>query len=379
MANDLVFLTRLIAATITAQQNRYLLAKVTLQSTEIAYYREQLPPDHRLTFTDTWRMRFARAGSAVAAIAGWKEVGRIATAAKDRTIQGWEQLRQAGKLGIQRAGRGRRHIQSAIEKVILRLAKENPAWGQRRIAAVLALCLLTISPRTIAAVLKRHGQKPAPQRTTDWTWRRFVTEKADQVCATDFFTVETWVWSWLGPIKRTYDVLFAIHHATRQVEILGVTEHSNQTYMVQTAKNATMEGAGWLKRMGCRYLIHDRDAKFCEHWQQTLRDAGIDPVAIPAHSPNCNAVAERWVRTIKTECIRHCWFLDYAGLCRVLREYADHYNRERPHQSLGNRSPTVKTEVRAAAQNIIAGFKAGDIRCVTRCDGAIRHYYRAAA
>lgn len=379
MTSDLVFLTRLIAATITARQNQFLLAKIALMSTEIAYYRHQIPEGQRLTFTNAWRLRFARAGADLAEHVGWKGVAQVATAVKGRTIQGWERLRKAGKLFIDRAGTGRPRVHAAIEKIILRLAKENPIWGQRRIAAVLALCLVAVSPRTIAAVLARHGQKPAPQRSTDWTWKRFVTEKADVLCATDFFTVDTWSVCWTGLVKRTYDVLFAIHHATRQVEILGVTEHSNEAYMVQTAKNATMEGVGWLKRMGCRYFIHDRDTKFTAAWQHTLREAGIEPTAIPARSPNCNAIAERWVRTVKTECIRRCWFLDYGGLCRVLREYTDHYNRERPHQSLGNRSPMGNSEVPAAAQKLIARFKASDIRCVTRCEGTVRHYFRAAA
>ncbi len=116
-----------------------------------------------------------------------------------------------------------------------------------------------------------------------------MTEKADTLVATDVFTVD--VWGWLG--KQSYDVLFAIHLGTRNVEILGVTQHSDTAYMVQTARAATMEG-GWLTQVGCRYLIHDGDTKFCDAWKQTMRDAGIETVKIPARNPKYNAFAERW-------------------------------------------------------------------------------------
>ncbi len=229
MNNNLPFLTRLVAATITAKQNQMLIAEVAYLRTEIAYYREQLPPDTRFRFTDVWRLRFARHGAAV----GWKRLAEIATVAKSKTIQGWECLRRAGKLGAHRRGPGKPRTQAAIEKIVLRMAQENPTWGQVRIAGMLILCLIPLSPRTIAAILERHGLKHAPERIRDRNWKRFITDKMDRLVATDFFTVD--VWTWAG--KQTYDVLFAIHLSTRQVKILGVTQHSNEAYMAQTARN----------------------------------------------------------------------------------------------------------------------------------------------
>ena len=369
--NSLPFLTRLVAATITTQQNRVLLAEVAYLRTEVAYYREQLPPGTILRYTDTWRLRFARDGAAV----GWKRLAEIATAVKAKTIQGWERLRKAGKLTGKRRGPGRPRLQVAIERVIKRPAQENPLWGQKRIAGILAMLLLPISPRTIATVLDRNGLKPAPVRSTDRNWKKFITDHLDCLVATDFFTVD--VWTWAG--KQTYDVLFAIHLATRKVEIMGVTQHSNEAYMVQTARNATMADTGWLKQVGCRYLIHDGDKKFCEAWKEILRGSGIKPKKIPPKSPNCNAFAERSVLTAKRAFVRRRWFLGYGGLRRALAEFVSHYNSERPHQSLGNRPLTGNPEAQAAAQKSIAKFKASDIRCVTRCDGTIRHYYRVAA
>lgn len=170
------------------------------------------------------------------------------------------------------------------------------------------------------------------------------------------------------------------HLATRKVEVLGVTQHANEAYMTQVAREATADG-GWLKQVGCRYLIHDGDGKFCEAWKGMLNSADpkVEPVQIPPHSPNCNAYAERWVRTAKHELTRRCRFLDYSGLCQALREYTDHFNAERPHQSLGNRPLTGNPGPHAAAQKIVAGFKPDQIRCVTRRGGVIKHYYRVAA
>ncbi|MBA2480021.1 MAG: helix-turn-helix domain-containing protein, partial [Planctomycetes bacterium] len=201
MKNNLVFLTRLIAATIIARQNRFLIAENAYLRTEIAYYRERIPEGTSLRLTDAWRKRFARAAAGV----GWKRLGEIATVAKGATIRGWHRLMLQGKLGRKRLGPGRPRVDDKIEALVIRMATENPTWGQLRIAGMLFMCLIAISPRTIAAILDRHGLKPAPARTTDWSWKRFVADHMDVLVATDFFTVD--VVGWLG--TKTYDVLFA--------------------------------------------------------------------------------------------------------------------------------------------------------------------------
>ena len=186
--DSLPFLTRLIAATILAKQNHCLIAEVAYLRTEIAYLREQIPEGQTLCFTDQWRKRLARTASGV----GWKRLGEIATLAKAATIRGWHRLMLKGKLGKKRAGPGRPLVDAEIEKVVLMLAQQNPTWGQMRIAGMLVLLLIPLSPRTVAAILDRHGLKPAPERATDWSWKRFVTEKVDTLVATDFFTVDSW-------------------------------------------------------------------------------------------------------------------------------------------------------------------------------------------
>ena len=174
---------------------------------------------------------------------------------------------------------------------------------------------MALSPRTIAAILDRHGLKPAPDRGTDSTWRTFISEHRNELAATDFFTVD--VWGLLG--KTSYDVLFAIHLQTRRVHIIGITQHAVTSFMVQTARNLTMVDTGWLTQVGARYLIHDRDTKFCAAWRHALACGGVETVPIPPRSPNLNAFAERWVRTVKRECIHRCWFIGRGGLERALQ------------------------------------------------------------
>lgn len=367
--NSLPFLTRLIAATILSRQNKALIAEVAYLRAEIAFLHALLPADKPLRFTDRWRKRLARAASGV----GWKRLAEIATVAKGATIRGWHRLMVKGKLGVVRPGPGRATTDVEIETVVIRMAKENPTWGQLRIRGELLKLGISLSSRTIGSILDRHGLKPAPERSTDATWKTFITDKMDKLVATDFFSVDV-----PGLFSTTtYYVLFAIHLATRKVEILGVTEHPDTQFMLQTVRNTTADG-GWLKEVGAGYIIHDRGGNFCAAWKGALIAEGIEPVTIPARSPNLNAFAERWVRTVKRECVRKCWFLSYGGLCRILSEYTrDHYNVERPHQGMGN--IPLKSAVLPPAQQSIAGFKASQIRCVTRCGGVIHHYERVAA
>ncbi len=365
----LPFLARLVAATILSRQNQALIAEVAYLRAEIAYLHAQIPEDQVLRFTDRWRKRLARAAAGV----GWKRLGEIATVAKAATIRGWHRLMIKGKLGVARQRAGRPRTDAQVEALVIRMAEENSIWGQKRIQGELLKLEIRLSSRTIAAILDRHGLKPAPQRSTDSTWRTFIVEHAQALVATDFFTVDV-----PGLFRSaTYYVLFVIHLASRQVEILGITEHPDEGFMVQTARNATAEG-GWLRDIGARHIIHDRGTNFCEAWKGALIAAGIDPVPIPPRSPNLNAFAERWVRTVKRECVRRCWFLSYGALHRILNEYTrEHYNVERPHQGKGN--CPLRAGPRPPAQESVAGFTASQVRCVRRCGGVIRHYERIAA
>ncbi len=153
------------------------------------------------------------------------------------------------------------------------MATEND-WGIHRISGELRKFRVFRCPSTVANILRRHGVEPLdPQRRgRESVWKQFIAEHAHEIIATDFFTVD--VWGWVG--KTTAYVLFAIHIATRKVEILGVTDHPDEDYMQQIARNVTMEDVGWFRRMGARYLIHDHDTKFCESFRSLL---GTGPVA----------------------------------------------------------------------------------------------------
>ena len=144
-------------------------------------------------------------------------------------------------------------------------------------------------------ILKRHGIPPAPERQKTTTWTEFIRTHMDVLVATDFFTAEVWTTAWLV----TYYVLFFIHLASRKVHVAGMTPHPDERWMVQIARNVTMEEWGFLTPG--QYLIHDRDGKFCPAFQHTIDAAGVKRVPLPPRSPDLNAYAERWVRSIKEE------------------------------------------------------------------------------
>ena len=175
-------------------------------------------------------------------------------------------------------------------------------------------------------ILKRHGIPPAPERKKTTTWKEFIRTHMEVLVATDFFTAEVWT---LGGLV-TYYVLFFIHLGSRQIYVAGVTPHPNEAWIVQVARNMTMEEWGFLSPG--QYLIHDRDAKFCAAFQQIIDDAGIERVVLPPRSPNLNAYAERWVRSVKDEALSRMILFGENSLWHVLNEYVDHYHQERNHQ-----------------------------------------------
>ena len=368
MLRDLPLMLRILAATVLAKQNQALLAEVTHLRAENSYYRRLLP-EGRLSFSRGWKRRFAETGAAV----GWKRLGQICTVASAKTIQRWHQELKKGLMSVARKkGPGRPRTDAETEALIVRMRTENE-WGIHRISGELRKLGINLCPQSVANILKRHGIEPlGPKGTGERsTWKPFIAAHSHEIAATDFFTVD--VWTWLG--KKTAYVLFAIHLATRKVEILGVTEHPDEAFMKQVARNTTMDEVGWFRRIGARYLIHDHDTKFCESFRTLLRGAGVEAIKLPPNSPNLNAFAERWVRTVKHECLRKVTCLGFEGLRRVLGEYMTHYHAERPHQSLANAPPMVGPPV----QKPDAEGSADRIACRERLGGVLKHYYREAA
>jgi len=179
-------------------------------------------------------------------------------------------------------------------------------------------------------ILKHHGIPPAPERQTTTTWQEFIHTHMDVLVATDFFTAEVWT---LGGLV-TYYVLFFIHLGSRKIHVAGVTPHPHEAWMVQVARNVTMEEWGFLS--AGQYLIHDRDGKYCPAFQRIIEDAGIKRVPLPARSPNLNAYAERWVRSVKEECLSRLILFGEASLRHALTQYVAHFHHERNHQGKGN-------------------------------------------
>ena len=159
--------------------------------------------------------------------------------------------------------------------------------GTDRIVRALANVALTVSAQTVGNILQRHGLPPAPERKTTTTWQACIRTHMAVLVATDFFTAEVWT---LGGLV-TYDVVFFLHLGSRKVEVAGMTPHPNAAWMVQVARNVTMEEWGCLSPG--QSLIHDRDGTYCPAFQRILDAAGITRVPLPARSPNLHACAER--------------------------------------------------------------------------------------
>ncbi|MBA3913729.1 MAG: IS3 family transposase [Acidobacteriales bacterium] len=264
---------------------------------------------------------------------GRKALAEVAVVARPDTILGWFRKLVARKFdGSQfRQSVGRPRIEKTIEDLIVRIAQENPSWGYDRIEGALANLGHTVSDQTIGNILKRHGIAPAPKRKHTTRWRDFVRAHMNVLAGCDFFTVE--VLTLKGLV--TYYVLFFIQLETRRVCLAGITQHPDQQWMEQQARNVTMKDWGFLARS--RYLLHDRDGKFCPLFRQTIRAGKLRPLKLPARSPNLNAFAERWVCSVKEECVSRLVFFGEHSLRRALAEYVAHYQGERNHQGKGNK------------------------------------------
>jgi putative transposase len=222
-----------------------------------------------------------------------------------------------------------------------------------------------VSDQTVGNILKRHGIPPAPEREKTTTWKEFIRSHVDVLAATDFFTAEVWTKSGLV----TYYVLFFMHLATRRVHIGGITPYPDGQWMTQLARNATMADVGFLSPT--RYLIHDRDSKFCASFQLTIEAVGIKTVKLPARSPNLNSFAERWVKSAKDECLSKLILFVERSLRLALKEYVTHHHHERNHQGKGNLLLFPASEQTRRVD--------GPVRCRERLGGLLRYYYRAAA
>jgi transposase InsO family protein len=210
------------------------------------------------------------------------------------------------------------------------MALENPSWGYTRIRGALANLGHQVGRGTIANALREQGIEPAPERGKHTSWSTFLKAHWECVAATDLFTVE--VCTARGLV--TFYVLFFLDLASRTVQIAGATSNPGDAWMTQVARNLTDPEEGFLRRT--RYLIMDRDTKYSDAFRNFLAREGIQVIRLPPRSPNLNAFAERFVRSIKEECLNRMIFFGEASLRHALAQYMGHYHGERNHQGVGN-------------------------------------------
>ena len=247
--------------------------------------------------------------------------------------------------------------------MIIQIAKENRSWGYDRISGALANIGHKVSDQTVANILKRNGLEPVKERKKGTTWAEFIKQHKDVLWATDFFTCEVWTKGGL----ITFYVLFFIHIKTRRVVIGGVSENPDGAWVTQITRGITEFDQPMSEAL---YLIHDRDPKYSKSFSNLLKASGIKPLKLPARSPNLNAFAERFVRSIKEECLDNLILFGERSLRYVLKEYMTHYHTERNHQGIGNVIPFPDEQ---SAKNV------GTVNKFERLGGLLNFYYRDVA
>ncbi len=340
-----------LLAYITGSVDQELLLRNEYLVTENKILRGQIRGRPRLT--DGERKTLAEIGKQL----GRKALTEVANLVKPDTILAWHRRIIAQKFdgSKRRKNPGRPTIDAEVEILIIRFATENRSWGYDRIVGALANLGHKVSDQIVGNVLKRHGIPPAPERKRTTTWKEFIRTHMDMLSATDFFTAE--VWTKAGLV--TYYVLFFIH-------VAGLTRNPNDIWMTQMARNVTMADVGFL-RPG-QYLLHDRDAKFSDAFGNALRATGVKPAKLPPQSPNLNAHAERWVLSVKSECLDKMILFGETSLRRALSNFCDHYHAERNHQGKDNVVLFPDTGAPLARD--------GPIHCRERLGGLLRFYHR---
>jgi transposase InsO family protein len=221
-----------------------------------------------------------------------------------------------------------------------------------------------VSDQTVGNILKEHGIETAPKRKRKTTWKTFIKSHWDVLGAIDFTTIEVWT---MGGLV-TYYLLFVMEVATRRVHFAGCTVNPTEAWMKQTARNLTDVEDGFLN--GKRYLIMDRDTKFTDAFRKILKDEGIESSRLPPRSPNLTPHIERFMRSLKEECLLQMIYFGEKMLRTAIRQFLGHYHAERNHQGLGNQLIDPGEEV---------GQSPGEVQCRERLGGLLRYYYRDAA
>ena len=312
--------------------------------------------NQRLRLTDGDRRRLAARGAAL----GRRLLAHVATIVTADTILRWHRQLIAWKWTYPRRRLGRPNTLPEIRRLVVRMATDNPSWGYTRIQGALKNLGHRVARSTIATILKQQGIPPSRERPT--SWQTFLRAHWDAVAGADFFTTE--VWTVHGLV--TYYTVFVIELQSRRVSIVGSTPHPDEAFMLQIVRQLTDAGDGALGR--CRFLICDRDHKWSTAVRDLLEESGVQVIRTPFRAPNCNAHAERFVRSVKEECLDRLIPLGERHLRGALAEYLVHYHRERNHQGIGNE----------LIEGIGVQPHSGRVRRRQRVGGLLSYYYRAA-
>ena len=350
---------QLLVLTVAGWVNRHQDDLIDYLREENRVLREQLgsrPP----RLTDAQRRRLAVRGHKL----GRRVLTQVAGIVTPDTILRWYRKLIAKKYdGSACRGRGRPGTRREVAGLVVRMAVDNPQWGYTRIRGALSNLGHNIARTTVKRILHDHGIDPAPERSRRLPWKTFLQAHWEGLAACDLFTVEVLTLAGL----RRYLVFFVITLQSRRVAIAGIHQQPDGAWMEQLARNLTDPVDGCLR--SARYLIHDRDPLYTRVFGEILESSGVQPIRLPPKSPNLNAYAERFVRSIKEECLTRVVPLGERHLRCLVREYVAHYHRERNHQGLDNQllqrpPPPVRPDA--------------DVRRRERLGGLLNFYHRAA-
>jgi len=246
---------------------------------------------------------------------------------------------------------------------VVQLAQENPTWGYNRIEGALKNLGVKLSDTTIGDILREHGIEPAPERQRATTWKTFLQAHWEVLTAVDFTTVEVWTSGGLV----TFYILVAMRLSSRRIYIAGVTPNPNAAWVQQMARKLTDCYDGLLR--DSRYVLVDRDTNFLA-FRGVIEGSETKAVLLPPHSPNLNANLDRYMRSMKSECLDRMIFFGERSLRRALTPFEAHYHTGRNHQGLGNNLIEPDEAV---------GRVDGEIICRNRLGGMLHYYYRQAA
>jgi putative transposase len=256
-----------------------------------------------------------------------------------RTLLRWHAQLVARRWTYPHRRSGRPPIAPPIRTLVLRMARENPRWGYRRIQGELVGLGHAVVASTVWKILKDAGLDPAPRRAGP-TWRQFLSAQTHAILAVDFAHIDTVF------LRRLY-VLVVIEHGRRRVHLAGITARPTGAWVTQQARNLLMDLDDRANRF--RFLIRDRDSKFTAAFDAVFTGADIRIIRTPVRAPRANAIVERFIGTLRRECLDHLLITGTHHLTAVLREYVEHYNEHRSHRALHQQPPAGGTPPRSEA------------------------------